>query len=126
MPTYDYRCPKCGKETTKINKMSENKSGAPYCCQVQSEQFITPNINKIFIGARQFDSYYCPITKKPIDSWKKRKESFAEHDLIDANDIGIADHGDKARIDKEFENTPGVVTFGSDEDMQNKINQLGK
>ncbi len=106
--------------------MSENKTGAPICCGVLTKQFLTPNINTIFVGSRQFDNYLCPITKKPIDSWKKRKESFARHDLIDANDIGTADHGDKARIDKEFENTPGVVTFGSDDDMEKKINQLGK
>ncbi|MCF6318378.1 MAG: hypothetical protein L3J83_03725 [Proteobacteria bacterium] len=94
----------------------------PLCCNNQT-------VKKIFTAptshVKPACEYWCPVTKSHISTWKKRNESFAKHDLIDANDFGPADHGDKARIDKEFENTPGVVMFGDDKDYEKKINELG-
>lgn len=87
MPTYNYKCHKCGKETTKINRMSENKTGAPFCCSTQMKQTITPQTMGLEpMGAKEFQAYPCPHSGELVTSEKNRKAIMKKHDLIEAID----------------------------------------
>lgn len=123
MPTYNSKCHECDKVHTYIAPISKYNTAMPTCCGVQTRKVILSPPQGYVQGACE---YRCPVTKQNITSWKQRKESFARNDLIDANDIGMADLGEKKRIEEEMKNVEGVVTFGDDKDMEKKINQLGK
>lgn len=83
MPLYDYRCPKCGAVRADVfNRMRESESNAPACCG--SAMAIVIQLPMVTIQPEAF--YKCPATGINVTSWRQRRNIFAEHRLMDAND----------------------------------------
>lgn len=84
MPLYDYRCSHCAAERTDVfNRMRESESNAPVCCGAPMGIVI-----QIPMVAVQPEAHYvCPATRQKVTSWRQRRNLFAEHRLMDANDF---------------------------------------
>ena len=87
MPAYLIRCESCNHEFERICAVSEHgKWGAcPSCKSGPVRQVITA---PMAVSVDNMPSYVCPVTQKPITSRKARRESFARHGLMDANELG--------------------------------------
>lgn len=82
MPTYEYKCVVCGKDTTKINKVDDRRTNAPICtCGSVTKYFIsTPMINSV--RAARFENYKCPVTDQVVTSERQKKNIEAKEGLI--------------------------------------------
>ena len=58
MPTYEYRCPKCGHEYEKIQKISDN--ARPKCpkCGTKGERMISGGVGVVFKGSGFYETDY--------------------------------------------------------------------
>ena len=84
MPTYDYQCGDCGGITTRFRKM-DNRNDA-LSCECGSQMNLA--ILSAPYGHVQPEAHYlCPVTGEKVTSWRQRKNLFAKHDLIDANEV---------------------------------------
>lgn len=84
MPIYQYRCPECGSEQDDFNRVDDRHEKSPVCaCGTKTVMVITP-----VRGSVQPDAHYiCPATGEQVTTWRKRRDTFAEHGLMDARDI---------------------------------------
>lgn len=57
MPTYEYRCKKCGKEFEIFHRISESVRKCPDCGG-ELERLITPNAGLIFKGSGFYSTDY--------------------------------------------------------------------
>lgn len=80
MPTYDYKCSKCGKETTAFRKIAERENGPECCNKSMTKQITAPMLTPV-MGGGDFQGYKCVVTDEWVDSRKKRREIMAEHGL---------------------------------------------
>ena len=82
MPLYSYTCKTCNKDKTKINKIADHKSGAPFCCDNQMIQTITAETMGLKpMGAKHFDNYECPVSEQIVTSEKQRRNIEAQHEI---------------------------------------------
>jgi putative FmdB family regulatory protein len=58
MPTYEYKCPKCGHEFEKLQKMSDN--ARPKCpkCGTKAERVISGGVGVVFKGSGFYETDY--------------------------------------------------------------------
>ncbi|MBI4501305.1 MAG: zinc ribbon domain-containing protein [Gemmatimonadetes bacterium] len=58
MPTYEYRCPKCGHEYEKVQKISDNTR--PKCpkCGTRGERMISGGVGVVFKGSGFYATDY--------------------------------------------------------------------
>ena len=87
MPVYVFRCTSCDSTTEKIASAKEHGTEGfkPICCETPMQQIIFP----VHGHVRKNPHYICPVTQKPITSWRERANVFAEHDLIDVSDMNM-------------------------------------
>jgi putative FmdB family regulatory protein len=69
MPTYDYRCPKCGNDFEKFQKMSDEPGAECPKCGSASERRMSGGAGLLFKGS----GFY--ITDYRGDSYKKAAEA---------------------------------------------------
>lgn len=69
MPTYEYRCPSCGNEFEKFQRMSDEAVAACTACGESAERRISAGAGLLFKGS----GFY--ITDYRSDSYKKAAES---------------------------------------------------
>ncbi len=81
MPVYAYRCPECGADEDRFNRVSECESNAPACHGPMRIRITAP-----LVHVQQDINYKCPATGLGVTSWAQRRNIFAEHGLRDAND----------------------------------------
>lgn len=82
MPTYDYKCSKCGATQEAIRKISERNQGPECCGESMKKQISAPMLQPI-IGGGSFEGYHCVVSDEWVDSRKKRREIIAKHDLVE-------------------------------------------
>ena len=58
MPTYSYRCPKCGHEYEKLQKMSDTTLIKCPECGVKGERLITAGAGIVFKGSGFYETDY--------------------------------------------------------------------
>ena len=86
MPMYDYQCKGCGATAEKYRRISERKLPVECGCGLGMSQAI---LSAPFAIIQDDAHYICPVTGEQTTSWKQRRNTFAKHDLIDANEVGI-------------------------------------
>ncbi len=69
MPTYEYRCPSCGNDFEKFQRMSDEPVAACTACGESAERRISAGAGLLFKGS----GFY--ITDYRSDSYKKAAES---------------------------------------------------
>jgi putative FmdB family regulatory protein len=73
MPTYEYKCPKCGHEYERIQKISDNTH--PKCpkCGTKGERMISGGVGVMFKGSGFYETDYkrAGQSKKPGDEAPK-------------------------------------------------------
>jgi putative FmdB family regulatory protein len=77
MPTYSYRCPKCGHEYDKFQKISDESLAACPLCKAAGEKIITGGAGLVFKGSGFYITDYKRAgEKKPesSDTPKKAKK----------------------------------------------------
>ena len=85
MPNYDYRCPDCGHEYTKFQKITDESRPACSECGSPGERVISGGAGLIFKGS----GFY--ITDYRSDDYKKKASSEASP----SKDTGSKDAGSK-------------------------------
>ncbi|MDH3222646.1 MAG: zinc ribbon domain-containing protein [Gemmatimonadota bacterium] len=68
MPTYEYRCPKCGHEFDKFQRMSDEPVAPCPECGEAAERLISRGAGLLFRG----EGFY--ITENRSESYKKKAE----------------------------------------------------
>lgn len=92
---YDYACPSCGSEATRVNRIAERRTNAPDCCG-QKMNIVIKTAPMGFVD-REIH-YECVATGEKVTSRRQRNEIMARENLVDANDI-IPSH--KQRMEKK-------------------------
>jgi putative FmdB family regulatory protein len=87
MPTYAYRCPKCGHEFQKFQKMSDR--ARPKCpkCQTKAERVITGGAGIVFKGS----GFYITDYKKAGKTGEGEKADKAGKAAETSKTAGTAD-----------------------------------
>ena len=88
MPIYELRCTECGYDHEAFRSHSEHGTWSP-CpqCEGKVRQVISRPMS---VHVDNMPSYICPATGERITSRTKRRENFARHGLMDANELGEA------------------------------------
>ena len=68
--------------------------------------------------------YMCPATGEPVTSWRQRKNIFAKHGLMDANEVD-QDYLKRERLKKKQERD-AISKDYLPQDLKNQIQELGK
>ena len=68
--------------------------------------------------------YLCPVTGKQITSWRQRKNVFAEHNLMDANEIPLEET--KRTVMKKKADRDELAKDYLPPDLQDKLSVMGK
>lgn len=89
MPIYELRCTECGHNFENFRRYSEHGQwdDCPECGGTPFQVISRP----MSVHVDNMPEYLCPATNQVITSRKKRRESFARHGLMDANDLGPPD-----------------------------------
>lgn len=73
MPTYSYRCPKCGREYDKLQKISDNKRAKCPKCGARGERMISGGVGFVFKGSGFYTTDYKRAgEKKPSEEPSKK------------------------------------------------------
>lgn len=120
MPMYDFECVKCQGITTRFRKIDERNQ--ELICPCGSAMYLAI-LSAPFAAVQPEAHYVCPVTGKQITSWRERKNSFAEHDLIDANEFGMTT-GKKARLKKKAERQEIAKTY-LPPDLKDSLKKMG-
>ena len=84
MALYDYQCGACGSVREAYNRIAERETHAPSCCDRPMQiVHLTPPMGNVQCEAH----YVCPATGERITSHRQRRNNFARHGLMDANDF---------------------------------------
>ncbi len=81
MPTYDYRCPQCGKFTVTQSIKDKALSACPNCGS-SVQRLIGKNVNILY----KCSGFYCTDTKSPSGTTEKAPEGVSQ-----ANEVATAD-----------------------------------
>lgn len=65
MPTYGYRCPSCGHEYDKIQKISDDTRAKCPECGKRGERLISGGIGVVFKGSGFYETDYKRAGRKP-------------------------------------------------------------
>lgn len=100
MPTYQYQCPTCLKESTGIRRIADRHNaptcdcGTPQQLKIVPCGFVAPDWN--------FEGYKCVATGKTVNSESERKQIMKDNGLADARDYPAPDFAQMEADRKEF------------------------
>lgn len=121
MPIYAYQCDRCQSERDEFNSIDQRHDNAPAC---ECGQRMTMRISPVR-GTVQADAHYvCPATGKQITSHRQRRNTFAEHGLVDAREINNAEARQKRtqkrreKLAEAYAACPQVATVDEVKKMQ--------
>jgi predicted nucleic acid-binding Zn ribbon protein len=80
---YEYQCQNTGQIITRVRRIQDRRLPCDCNCGARAKFgiFTAPS------GHVQPEAHYiCPVTNQQVTSWRQRKNTFAEFDLIDANE----------------------------------------
>ncbi|MBI4420358.1 MAG: zinc ribbon domain-containing protein [Gemmatimonadetes bacterium] len=80
MPTYEYRCPKCGHEYEKLQKITDNSRAKCPTCGTRGERVISAGAGFIFKGS---GFYITDYKKKSVEEKAEKPETAAKPDKAD-------------------------------------------
>ena len=78
MPTYGYRCPKCGHEYDKFQKITDNTRAKCPKCGTRGERLISGGSGVLFKGTGFYETDYKRAGKKSGDEGGKSEASKSE------------------------------------------------
>ena len=82
MPMYDYQCTECAAITTRFRKIVDRNDLLICDC----EGIMRLAIIRAPAAQVQPEAHYmCPVTGQEVTSWRQRKNTFAKHDLVEAD-----------------------------------------
>lgn len=121
MPVYEYLCDECGGYTTRYRSIQNRHN--PLVCECGSGMelaIVTPPAGSVQAEAH----YVCPVTGEKVTSWRQRKNIFAKHNLIDANEVGI-DGFKKERLKKKAERDRLAKNY-LPADLKEQLSRIGR
>ena len=77
MPTYQYKCPKCGHEYDKVQKITDQTRAKCPKCGTKGERMISGGVGVVFKGSGFYETDYkrAGQAKKPGDEGAKPEKT---------------------------------------------------
>ena len=120
MPLYEYQCQNTGKIISRHRRIQDRK--LPCQCECGSSAVL--GIFSAPMGHVQPEAHYvCPATGQQVTSWRQRRNLFAQHDLMDANEVDQA-HAKKARLKKKEKREELAKDYLPD-DLHKQLKDMG-
>ena len=113
MPTYDFKCKKCGSMRENVLlRITHDDADKPCCCDQAMDYHITTPPMVTWKDPQIEPFRAVGIPGKPIvTSTKQNRELMARHDLVDANDLGPPPtYKDDLKVAADVEKSINAIT----------------
>lgn len=118
---YEYQCQDCGDIHSKVRRLE--KRHEPTVCPECGGEGRLGIFSAPMAHVQPEAHYVCPATGEQVTSWRQRKNLFAKHDLIDANDFD-QEYAKKQRLKKKEERDKLAKDY-LPKDLHNKLREIG-
>jgi putative FmdB family regulatory protein len=121
MPLYEYQCDSCETRRDEVRRIIDrNMPKTCGCGGVFEHKIFTAPVGRVQEEAH----YICPATGEKVTSWAQRKNLFAKHNLVEADEDQEAENNAK-RLKKKAKRDELAKNY-LPEDLHRKLKDIGK